>query len=349
METSLNTWTSIFLIASAQGLFLGILLLLRKEKANSLLGGLVLSFSVLLLFYVAYWTNYLHNIPSYLSVIQGLTYLFGPLAYFYIKSDRNQFYFNPLHFIPFGLYAIHFFSSPFYDPDFRFLVNRIQVIIQITHLAVYVVFIYKVIADNKGYQNGELRLYNWRKKVLIGYTGYVLSFLSYYVLVFTGLLRIEYDYMISSASSLFIYFIGYYGFIHPEVLKQYQANKYNKTSLSKTAAQAVLYEIKKLMIENNLYLESDLKLPVVAKTSGISQHHISQAVNQIEGISFSEFVNNYRVKRACKLIKEQPESKIIEIAYDCGFNNKNSFNNAFKKVTGQSPSQYKESVFVLTQ
>jgi len=349
MEASLNTWTIIFLFASVQGLFLGVLLFARKEKANSILGALIISFSVLLLFYVAYWTHYLQYVPRYLYLAQGLTYLFGPLAYFYIRSDKSTLFFNSLHFIPFALYGIHFLLFPFYNDELRSIVAQVQVVSQNIHLLIYVGLIYSFLMRNTVHYNGVLKLYRWRKKVFFGYLGYTITFNAYYVLVFSSLLSIEYDYMISMASSIFIYYIAYYGFRHPEVLSQYESKRYEKTSLSEPGAKAVLSTIKKIMVVDHLFLESDLNLPLLAEKSGISQHHISQAINQIEGISFSEFVNKYRVKRACELIKEQPESKIIEVAYDCGFNNKNSFNNAFKRVTGQSPSQYKESVFVLTQ
>jgi len=47
------------------------------------------------------------------------------------------------------------------------------------------------------------------------------------------------------------------------------------------------------------------------------------------------------VKEAKKLLLEG-DKKLIHVAYSAGFNNKNSFNNAFKKVTGLTPSEYKQ-------
>jgi len=59
--------------------------------------------------------------------------------------------------------------------------------------------------------------------------------------------------------------------------------------------------------------------------------------------TFIQFLNEYRVAHACKLISEESTS-IAEIAYECGFQNLSNFNRAFKKVTGKSPSGYKQEL-----
>ena len=95
------------------------------------------------------------------------------------------------------------------------------------------------------------------------------------------------------------------------------------------------------MTAEQLYLEPSLKLQDVANRMELQPHHISQVVNELEEKNFSDFINEYRISNAIKLLKTT-ENKVIHIAFDSGFNNKASFNNAFKKVTGMSPSQYRE-------
>ena len=260
MEPSLDHWSSLFAFAAIQGLFLSVMLFLRRSRVNNLLAGLILSFSILLLFYVAYWSRYLSYMPQEIGVVQGLIYIFGPLAYFYIRSSRKVFYFDLKHFIPFALFIVYFVSWNYYPQNLRQDIVSGQVIFQNLHLAFYTLLIFQFTWKNKFLYNGTLKLFKWRKKVAFAFTGYTLSFLAYWVLVWTELLRLEYDYIISLASSIFIYYIGYHGFQKQEVLKMYENSRYENTSLSPTASKAILAKVKKSMSDKLLFLNSDLKL-----------------------------------------------------------------------------------------
>jgi len=59
--------------------------------------------------------------------------------------------------------------------------------------------------------------------------------------------------------------------------------------------------------------------------------------------TFVQFVNEYRVVHACKLLAEKPIS-ISEVSYESGFNNFSHFNKSFKEVTGKSASQYRTAL-----
>ena len=201
------------------------------------------------------------------------------------------------------------------------------------------------IKSKSEFHNGDLKIRQWKKKVALCFTGYSGSFLLYYILVWTGTLKVEYDYMISMASSFFIYFTGYYGFVRPDIFRYFETAKYVRSSLSNGAAEAVLNAVKKHFATEKPYLDSDLKLSTVSGRLNLSPHHISQAINELEHVNFSDFVNKYRIEKALDLLSDHKHSniKLIEVAFDCGFNNKNSFNNAFKKITGQSPAGYRKA------
>lgn len=345
MEPSLNTWTIIFLIAAVQGAFLSIMIFLRGSGTNNLLGFLVMSFSIMLIYYVTYWTHYDQFLPRSIASAQGLTYVLGPLAYFYIRSDRKNYYFNGWHLLPFALYMIYFLIQPAFNISYPTHIKTTQVVFQCLHLILYSAAIFWFINTmSSNLHNGELKFLLWRKKVAYAFTGYTLSFLAYYTLVFTGTLKIEYDYIISVASSVFIYFIGYHGYQNPQVLKINETSKYTKSSLSTTAAESILTRIKVYMETEKPYLDSNLKLQQLAKQLELSPHHVSQSINELDGQSFSDFVNQYRIQEAQSMLKDpnQADKKIIHIALDCGFNNKASFNNAFKKVAGITPSEYRD-------
>jgi len=56
--------------------------------------------------------------------------------------------------------------------------------------------------------------------------------------------------------------------------------------------------------------------------------------------TFTQYVNEYRIVHACKLLLEENTS-ISNIAYDCGFNNFSHFSRCFKKHTNQTPKEYR--------
>ncbi|MEQ9467483.1 MAG: AraC family transcriptional regulator [Ekhidna sp.] len=337
MEPSFNSWTIIFLIAAMQGVFLSVLLFARRSQTNSLLGALILSFSMCMIYYVIFWTGYFRVLPWQLGAAQGLTFLFGPLTYFYLRSDRRSSYIQYWHFIPFALYVLHFMA----DAPPRLINGFVIAMVQVLHLAAYTTAIFLWLSQNKGYSNGALRQYRWRKKVAWAFTGYSASFLLYYVMVWTGLLQIEYDYMISLASSFFIYFIGYHGFQKQEVLKMNESTRYDRSALNESASHSIAKRLRELMEIEKIYLQSSLKLQDVADKLELQPHHISQVINEQEEKHFSDFINTYRIADAKRLLIGS-DHKIIHVAYDTGFNNKASFNNAFKKHTGMSPSEYRE-------
>ncbi len=76
---------------------------------------------------------------------------------------------------------------------------------------------------------------------------------------------------------------------------------------------------------------------------GVSTHHLSQSINEILKLNFYELINRYRVEEAKNKIREETEKSLLQVAFEVGFNNKASFNNAFKKHVGMTPSKYRQS------
>ena len=96
------------------------------------------------------------------------------------------------------------------------------------------------------------------------------------------------------------------------------------------------------MITQKIYLNPELNLDDIASLLNISRHHASQVINENFGTSFYDYINGHRimdVKR--RLSTNSTENKsIADLAYECGFNNRVSFYNAFKKMTGTTPKMY---------
>jgi AraC-like DNA-binding protein len=122
--------------------------------------------------------------------------------------------------------------------------------------------------------------------------------------------------------------------------------KYRKSSLTETGKQKILSNIMLEFETREYFSESLASLSDLAKKIGESPHHVSQVLNEKLNKSFFELLATYRVEKAKKIIKEDKGNKLIieEISEMVGYNSKTAFNNAFKKLTGKTPSEYRKSI-----
>lgn len=105
---------------------------------------------------------------------------------------------------------------------------------------------------------------------------------------------------------------------------------------------ALMQRINDVMEREKSYLDSNLKLSDVAAYLGTNRNTISNCINSQLGCSFSQFVNNYRIKHAQTLMHIRPDMKISEVWSSSGFTTESSFFRTFKAVTGMTPSEWKQ-------
>ena len=105
---------------------------------------------------------------------------------------------------------------------------------------------------------------------------------------------------------------------------------------------ALREHLQHFMEKQKPYLDSQLTLQKLATLSDIPAYRISDILNKHIGVNFFDFVNRYRVEEWKRQIMDaSPSTTIQEVAFQSGFNSKSSFNAAFKKHTGQTPSEYR--------
>ena len=100
-----------------------------------------------------------------------------------------------------------------------------------------------------------------------------------------------------------------------------------------------------LMSDEHCYLEPNLTLPQLAERLDCSVNHLSQVINAGFGMSFYDYINGYRVRRAEQLLgaADAESQAILDVALAVGFNSSSTFYSAFKKVTGVTPAQYRKT------
>ncbi|GJM32143.1 MAG: hypothetical protein DHS20C18_11440 [Saprospiraceae bacterium] len=122
--------------------------------------------------------------------------------------------------------------------------------------------------------------------------------------------------------------------------------RYATSNLQEEDACIIDERLMAYMQEEKPFLDNQLCLPQLAEELGINTNYLSQVINERHGKNFVEFINEYRVA-ALKSKLENPDNRqftILSLAFDCGFNSKTTFNTAFKKITGLTPSQYLKKV-----
>lgn len=88
------------------------------------------------------------------------------------------------------------------------------------------------------------------------------------------------------------------------------------------------------------YVNPDFKLMDLRAVLPMNRTYLSQFINNTYGCPFYEFVNNYRVEEAKRLMYECPELKMADIATRAGFSSQSTFTKIFTKKTGLTPSEW---------
>lgn len=179
----------------------------------------------------------------------------------------------------------------------------------------------------------------WLLLLLAGYALYLLSSALIWLLPYP-----QYEYFSYQIISLFL-IAGCIKLLSQSNLPTYQVMlpKYAKSNLTDAQKAQLQQELHRLMRDEKLFLNEKLRLKEVAEKMGINENQLSQLINEGEGMSFNDFVNTFRVEAAQELLcSEQFYKTTIEaVGYDVGFGTRASFYNAFKKFTGQSPSEFR--------
>ena len=103
---------------------------------------------------------------------------------------------------------------------------------------------------------------------------------------------------------------------------------------------AFLFKLNKVIVEN---MENDeLNVEFISQELGISRASLYNRLKALTGMGASEYVNKLRIEKAMELLR-QTELNMTEIAERTGFSTSRYFSTAFKKYTGITPTQYKES------
>lgn len=318
----------------AQGLFLSLYIFTLKNGNRTkhfflglFLLGLTIRIGKSVLNYYIPLENWQNNIGiSGILIASPALWLYGIALFEKNKTINLKAYF---HFIPF---IIFLFFIPFVPRNGNFE-SFWNYGVAVFHLLFYLIASWVCLYKNKA--RISKNLFSWYQKILIGtvfiwihYVGNLLDFTYYYI---RG--PIFYSFIIYAFSYLFL---------HQHRL---QLQKYSSSQLDKKDSQVLYQKIKALFENEEIYLNEKVNLHMIAEKLNVKSREVSQAINENINQNFYDFVNQYRIEKAESLLKDvtYKNEKIATIAYESGFGNVTSFNLAFKKKTGITPSAYRKS------
>lgn len=123
-------------------------------------------------------------------------------------------------------------------------------------------------------------------------------------------------------------------------------NEIHKKSIDSEILDSISEGLIKLLEEEKAYLISHLTLKEAAQKLNTNTSYLSKLINEKYQANFSTLINSYRVEEAKRLISENIQNVFSYegIASESGFNSKSSFNTAFKKFTGLTPTEFARSL-----
>lgn len=306
-----------------------------------------------------------NNCPHLFFIGIPAWYLLAPLMYIYVKSMVNtKFKLNVkllLHFTPYFAVLLYFlFGFHLHSTDFKkqLLENR-AILGELHWLIIKITFTSQVVVYNIFSLN---LLYSYRRKLknqLSSLKNKDLSWLRFFLFsfivaclsvhVFIPLLHTVVDFNVRLIN-LVIFFViftmlFYKAIIKPDAFVGVDEEIQNKKkSLSNSSSELYLEKLQSYMDIEKPYLDPDITLTTLADKVTIPYRSLSEVLNDSLGCSFYNFINRYRIKESKRLLQDPSTNQktILEVLYEVGFNSKSSFNNAFKKETGMTPTQYKK-------
>ena len=103
-------------------------------------------------------------------------------------------------------------------------------------------------------------------------------------------------------------------------------------------------QLNELMTVREIYLDSRLTLSDLAAELGTNRTYLSNYLNRELNVSFYDYVNSFRVKRACRMIDSDPDVSVHDIVESCGFNSVSTFRRSFTREVGRTYGEYRKNV-----
>ncbi|QQD12147.1 helix-turn-helix domain-containing protein [Sphingobacterium sp. UDSM-2020] len=344
----MNIHNQLLFFLSALGVFNSLVLgfyflFLKRNKVVSdlFLGLLLLSLSTRIGKSIFYNFNPQLS-KTYLQIGLSACVLIGPLLYFFVKSILQKLNYSfakySLIFIVIAV-AVFGFLFPYKDNSevwrgiIYYAINFQWFIFIVLSIYEAKQIFMKLVTSRHQISYEE----TWILSIICGVFAIWLSYsLSRYTSYISGALTFSFSFYIS-------FMLIYYAknkTLNPVINKEKYINKIDEKLVKEIQEKInILFETRKI------YTNPDLTLSILAKELNIRPQLLSQLINDNLNKSFTQFINEYRIDEAKRLLIESPQLKIDAVGFESGFNSSSTFYSSFRKITGTTPSNYQKHNF----
>lgn len=291
---------------------------------------------------------------------RGVALLVGPVLYFYLKAQLNAKFKlrwkDAVHLIPWflqfvilltvflqGKYAVQQFQMSTVSEVLGHIQNAVRI-------GSYIIYFYLSIKLYRAYRvwslnhvsNADVLSFKWYRNVIYGLIlGY---FFKEGMNVVDGYLDLDFyqDWWWNLGLVAIIIYLSIYGYsqIQPKFIDfDVDEPDENEQQVNDGFAE----KLNSFMQEQKPFLIPDLTINQLSKQLSVPINELSSYLNGTEKKNFNDYINAYRIAEF-KAEMNKPENAnytLLSIGLDCGFNSKSTFNRAFKKIVGESPSSWK--------
>jgi AraC-like DNA-binding protein len=331
--------------------------------------------------FMGWYDTYRNTKINYYLV--NLSLLLAPLLYFYIRSaTASSFDWRRIkfwHFLPIVVYVllklfilVYDARQPGFDDDqngylvrnfeWKYL-NPILFLLCTFQMLLYLAFSFQVLFEfrrkvRQYFANTYQLELNWLLHFLMAYS-FLYVFYNFQIVIDEVIIDLHWtqEWWYYLLSGIAIIYVGVKGYFTPATALQsvdFESFQPPVASLASKTGQAQpddqMQEQKQRVLrffeQEKPYLNSELTLGSLAEQLDLSREELSALINQGFNSRFNDYINGYRIEAIKEMIEQgQHQSlSILGMAYEAGFNSKATFNRAFKKSEGQSPSEYLKSI-----
>ncbi len=332
-------------IGGLNGLFLSIyfaFFVKQKSKATYFLAALIAVISVRITKSAFLYFSYQSSLVWFIQIGLIACALIGPFLYLYIYASTSENKQNKWgwiwHVLPVTAVLILLFNVYPYERQstaWGIIIGK----------GIYTQWLIYVVLSIYLLKETVLKVFNKEEKLskkelwLLNLTfGVALIWIAYKTSWYTS-------YIVGALSFSFVFYISCLLWIlnkKNSVLFFEELIKYNNKTITDTEAHDISEKLDALFEEKALFKNSNLKLNDLANEIEVTSHQLSQFLNNNLNKTFNQFINEFRIKEAKKLIENNHQFTLEAIGYEAGFSSKSTFYAAFKKIIGTTPAEYKK-------
>ena len=350
-------------ILALNGVLMGALLVTsgHNRTANRFLAALVVLISVRLAIYVLGFAGVYDQHPWVTFAPLDASLAFGPLLWLYVETLTRG---RPpgrwrLHLVPaasqIAYYCVAFilpldaklwwFRGPHLD-----WIEPAGLVVLLASCAVYLALAWRRQRDyqrwlDERFADRERWRLGWMTAILAAFAATAAAAA---ITALIDALVTPVDYFgrttVVVASSLLAYALGLLGWRHGALDLPPQPSTDETPDPRPSRAASAFPAWSRRVESEGWWREEGLTLPEVARRLATSERTLSRALSESAGCNFNGFINGLRVEAVTRAISAGAEGDLLSLALDCGFNSKASFNRAFLRHTGMTPSRWRASV-----